>query len=385
MPRRIACALLGCAALAGSSAWGASLLQVYDPAAAPMESGALVLHAGAFAADDMVPLRRVTSSTWPADYRTRAGTNVALADARVDLGAVDHGVQVGVFYRQDWLARANRDTVDAYVLNQRDALASQDRSYVLDERLRGFAARGVRVGYSRALALAGGGLRVGASLSLLQATRLLDDTAQGALLTAGGSGTLSGQRTRWDSAAQPVASSSSFNAFVPPAAQGVPTGQGWGVDLGADWRRGRYALRVAADDLGARIHWSSMPMIVQDIAGLSVPYTDPTGSPAVSGVNVYRPYTLRLDPKYHAAASVALARATVVASVDAQAGCVLPQLALRGAVAPGWDGEIGYESRFGSVGVALRHQHFELALRSDRLALSDSRALGLSVDWSARF
>ena len=331
MPRRIACALLGCAALAGSSAWGGSLLQVYDPAAAPMESGALVLHAGAFAADDMVPLRRVTSSTWPADYRTRAGTNVALADARVDLGAVDHGVQVGVFYRQDWLVRANRDTVDAYVLNQRDALASQDRSYVLDERLRGFAARGVRVGYSRALTLAGGGLRVGASLSLLQATRLLDDTAQGSLVSSGGGGTLSGQRTRWDSAAQPVAASSSFNAFVPPAAQGVPTGQGWGVDLGADWRRGRYALRVAADDLGARIRWSSMPMIVQDIAGLSVPYTNPTGSPAVSGVNVYRPYTLRLDPKYHAAASVAL------------------------------------------------------ALRSDRLALSDSRALGLSVDWSERF
>ena len=385
MPRRIARALLCCAAAAGSPAWGSSLLQVFDPAAAPDAPHAVVLHAGAFAADDMVPLRQFASSNWPADYRTRAGTNLALADARVDFGAVTHGVEVGVFYRQDWLAHANRDTVDAYVLNQRDALASQNRSYAIDYRLRGFSARGVRVGYGGGVALAGGALRVGASLSLLRATRLLDDSAQGALSTAAGSGSLSGQRTRWDSAAQPVATSSSFNAFIPPYAQGVPVGQGWGVDLGADWSRGRVTLSFAADDLGARIRWSNMPLIVQDVAGLSVPYANPRGNPSVSGVNLYRPYTLRLDPKYRAVASVALARVTLVASAEEQAGYVLPQLALRGAIARGWDGEISYESRFSSVGVALRHGAFALALRSDRLNPSDSRALGLSLDWSARF
>ncbi len=385
MSRRIASVLLCCAAVAGSSAWGNSLLQVFDPAAVPEAPGALVLHAGAFAADDMVPLRQVASSNWPTDYRTRAGADLALAAARVDLGAVNHGVEVGVFYRQDWLGIANRDTVDAYVLNQHDQLASQNRNYLLDYQLRGFTAHGVRIGYAHALTLAGGGLRLGASLSLLRASRLLDDTVQGTLSTAGGGGSLNGLRTRWDSAAQPVATSSSFNAFIPPAVQGVPSGQGWGIDLGADWRRGRYAVRFAADDLGARIHWSSMPLIVQDVAGLSVPYTNPGSNPAISGVNGYRSYTLRLTPMYHVAASVALARCTVVASADAQAGYLLPQFALRSHLGSGWDGEVSYETRFGSVGVALRHGRFSLALRSDSTALSGSRALGLGVDWNAAF
>ena len=151
------------------TAFAQDLLMVADPAQAVRPGLELKLRGDLFAANDTVPVSKFGNKLWPTDYRTRDGTNRAIGMWRWDVGGNERGWSMGYFRRQDWLLRANRDTVDAYALNQRGQLLAANRRYDLDYALRGFDADGVRLGRSWSLALDGGsGVVWGASASLLR-------------------------------------------------------------------------------------------------------------------------------------------------------------------------------------------------------------------------
>jgi hypothetical protein len=392
MARRARCSkrLVGAAALLlGRAAMAQDVLTIWNPALLPAGGSALQFSASAFAADDMVPVRDIGDARWPADARVTSATERMVGSLRVDAGASDaDGWNAGLFYRQDWSGHATPDTVSAYVRNQYDQLGTQTRGYALDYSLTGFAADGVRVGHSWNWEAAGASqFAFGVSAELMRGVSLRSDSMQGTLQTALGAGSLSGSRTDFDTGLAAVQTGASFNDFVPSAAQAVADGTGWGLDLGATWiAAGGFRIAFAANDLGARLHWNNVPMIATVATHLSYPYLTPQRTPAVQGLDAYAPVTLRLQAKYMLEADLP-PQAGIVGSarLEAQGGVVYPQLGLDWEFAPRWNCGIDYDTRFGALGVDLRHGGFSFGLSTQSANLAQSRAVGAELGYTLRF
>ncbi len=363
-----------------SPAWGQGLLAISNPAHPPGMKLDLELTAQAFVGNDMVPVHEVDRDPWPADYRSRPGANLGLGMLRLDVGGSERGWNLGWFHRQDWLLKSNRDTVDAYVLNQRGQLTGQGRRFDLDYSVRGFAADGLRLGYSGTWTLKpGSGLIWGLSASLLRGRDVHLEEAKGELLSLAGSGSLNGSRRLHNTRLKPVANATGFNDFGPPSPMSVPDGWGWGLDAGLTWYATNGAvLSLAVNDLAGRIEWDRVPLIEEQVNNLTDPYI-PGGSAAVTGRNVYAPLSLELKPKFLLEGVYPIGRASLSARLEGLDGEWFPQLGLGYALWTNWRVGMEYDTRFGSLAVNLRHRNYFLELRSQDLDWHASRALGAAA------
>ena len=363
-------------------AWGLDLLMVDSPARLARPANAFDYTGAVFAGNDMVLVSHFSDDRWPANYRARSGTNLAVANMRVTLGERRGDWSVGYFYRQDWQLKANRDTVDAHYLDQAGQLVSQARGFDLDYSLRGFAADGLRLGLSKAFAAAGGGEWTwGVAASLLHGYDVRVETARGNLLTTLGSATLVGNRQLFNTRLHAVPPSNSFNAFTPAENQDVSAGWGYALDFGLAWQLQNGArLDFAVNDLLGRIKWNRVPLIEQTINGdLAGGSLVPRMTASISGGNRYQSLNLNLKPKLRIEGGYPLGNTTLTAGAEAVDGQWFPQLAASYRVGSRWRLGLGYETRFGSVQISLRHPNYFLALSSQNLKLNESRALGLSM------
>lgn len=374
--------LLALACVGANPALGQGMLMVDNPALPSGEANAAVFSGGVFAANDMVPVSRFDDDPWPADYRAREGANLALGNLRLAFGARRGDWSVGYFYRQDWLLQASRDTVDAHYLDQTSQLSSGARTFDLDYTLRGFAADGLRLAFSRANAMADGGeWRWGVAASLLHGYDVRLEEAEGDLRTTVGTATLVGNRELFNTRLRAVQPAASFNAFTPAGTQDVSAGWGYSLDLGVAWRfRNGAHLALAVNDLLGQLKWDRVPLITQNINGTFAGNTFNSGASAIiSGVNRYQSLTLDLKPKLRAEADYPLGDTTLLARVEGVDGQVFPQIGVSHLVGSKWRVGLDYETRFGSAEISLRHANYYLALSSQSLKLNESRALGISA------
>jgi hypothetical protein len=378
--------LLACAGI--KPALGLDMLMLDNPARLVRQANHFDFSGGVFAANDMVPVDQFGDDPWPADYRARAGTNLAVANMRAGFGVSRGDWSVGYFYRQDWLLKASRDTVDAHYLDQSDQLTSGARAFDLDYSLRGFSADGLRLAFSRANATADGGeWRWGVAASLMHGYDVRLEQAQGNLLTTVGSATLVGNRELFNTRLRAVPAAASFNAFSPGLARDVPAGWGYSLDLGVTWRFSNGAnLALAVNDVLGQIKWERVPLITQNINGTFAGNTFNSGASAIiSGVNRYQSLTLDLKPKLRIEADYPLGETTLLARVDGVDGQWFPQVGISHAIASKWRVGLDYETRFGTAEISLRHANYYLALSSQSLKLNESRALGIAAGLSYAF
>jgi hypothetical protein len=363
-------------------AWSQGVLTVNNPAQAAGEPNGMQFQGAAFAANDMVPLNRFEDDPWPANYRTRAGSNLGVVNARIEMSANRGDWSLGYFHRQDWLLRGSRDSIDAHVLDQNGQLTSQVRTFDLDYAIQGYAADGLRLAFSRELTRAQGDvLRWGAAVSLLRGLDVRKEQAQGNLISTVGSAALIGNRYLFDSQLNAVPASSSFNAFTPGPARDVSVGLGYALDLGLSWNFPNGAsLDLAVNDLFGRIKWNRVPSIEQKIDGAFVGNTFNSGVAAIiSGSNSYQALNLALKPKLSLSGAYPMGDIALRARVDGIDGLWFPQLGAEYGIAPNWRLGLDYETRFGSTQISLRHAKYFMSLSTDKLKLSESRALGFAA------
>ncbi|MDP1905733.1 MAG: hypothetical protein Q8M09_16055 [Pseudomonadota bacterium] len=380
--------LLALACVGVNPVLGQGMLMVDNPALPSGEANAITFSGGIFAANDMVPVSHFGDAPWPADYRTREGTNLAVGNMRAAFGTRRGDWSVGYFYRQDWLLKASRDTVDAHYLDQTNQLTSGARAFDLDYSLQGFSADGLRLAFSRANATADGGeWRWGVAASLMHGYDVRLEQAQGNLLTTVGSATLVGNRELFNTRLRAVPAAASFNAFSPGPAQDVPAGWGYSLDLGLsrNFRNGAN-LALAVNDVLGQIKWDRVPLITQNINGTFAGNTFNSGASAiVSGVNRYQSLTLDLKPKLRIEADYPLGETTLLARVEGVDGQWFPQVGISHAIASKWRVGLDYETRFGAAEISLRHANYYLALSSQSLKLNESQALGIAAGLSYAF
>lgn len=358
-----------------------------NPALAPLPDREMQFFLGAYAGNDMMPVDKLATENWPTDYRTRSGSNLGIGTLRVEASAREHHWSVGYFYRQDWLLEGNRDTVDAFYLDQRNDLTSAARTYDLNYSLRGYAADGLRLGYSDSLALRSGrSLTWGISASLLHGRSVRQDNVRGQLVSQIGSGTLNGNRSYFDSQLRAITDASGFNDFAPPAPMESARGWGYGLDIGLSWQGSEgAALGLIINDLAGRIEWDRVPLIEQTVSNLNDPFVYGSAGSAISGRNSYTSLTFRLKPKTLLSGAYPLGRSILSANLEGTDGHWFPRLGVSYPVSEKSRIGLDYDTRFGSVSLSLRGRYYFLSVATQDPDFSASRAVGMNVGLSMRF
>lgn len=364
-------------ALCAPLAWADGLLALDNPA---KNGAATAAYAGAeaFEGNDQVAMRQY-GKDWKGDYTPRADHNIGLLTARAEAGVQWDGYRLGTLYRAIGLAQANRDTADLLRQYKTDSGYDSGRSYLVDARVGGFEADGVRLGKRFALEAAGGWqIDWGGAGALLRGRRVRVDTAGGQVVA---------QDTRdvnagaiWSSTDSRT-DTSGAGAFNPPyGARPAWSGQGFAVDTGIVLRRqDGLTLEAAVNDLAGRMSWKNLPLHVINYNSANK-YYDADGTvhfnALASARSGYLDLSQRLAPKVWLAAGYPLGAFDLQATGSFTRGYWFPELGAIWRIAPQWRLGGGYDVHFKTVALTLRHRWFYAGLRTANLDLTQARAYG---------
>lgn len=344
------------------------LLSAGNPALAGTARAAYV-DGQAFFASDIVPLSQANKD-WSQGYRPREGKNLALISTRIETGLQWQGFRLGYLSRNEWIATANRDSLDIVRADRQTASYDNGRNYTLDYRLRGFTADGARLTKSFSNDLKSGWtLGWGAAASVLRGRRVRSEDINGSATATGGrnfTATVDWTRdySHTDTAAEGYAA-----AFL----AGNPTGQGYSTDFGIRLARGDgLRLEWTATDAFARMSWHDIPE--RTLSGTNLP------GAALPGGHKWRVELAQSLPVKNALSLSIPTRFGEVELADTYLqGIHLPRIGLSKRLNADWAARLDYDTRFSSVGFGLSYRWLQMSLRSDAFSLNQARAFGLGI------
>jgi hypothetical protein len=335
----------------------------------------------AFEGNDSVAMRQYTGK-WQGDYTPHSGDNLGLLFARAETGAQWNGFRLGALYRAEAIIKASPDTSDLVWQYHNSSGYDTGRTYQVNYRIEGFEANGARLSKSFQSALGNAWqLSWGAGMSLLNGKQIKVETMTGQVVTLSSTdfnadviqnSTYSGLDT------------SGAGKFNPPfGMRPSVSGQGYALDLGLTLRRqDGLRLEAAVNDLAASIRWKNLPNYAANYNS-ATKYFDTSGyvhfNPTATAQSSYQDLTQTLDPKLWLAAAYPVAGFEAQLATSYTQGEWFPEMGLAYAINPQWRINTSYDTRFGTVQIGLHHTWFDLSLRSDKLALNQAKAYGLSA------
>lgn len=331
-----------------------------------------------FEAVDATPVREF-SDDWRR-YAPRAGHNVALQSARIELGASRERWELAASVRADILIGAPRSTWDAVHVYKQRQTPADGSEYTLDAGSTGVIWVGLRGAHSWVLRPgADHGLQFTGALTLLSARRVQQINATGTVRFDAVDG------YGFDVQAQRQDSYKQFGGYGRKEA----SGSGYTVDLGLLWQPTPSTfVNLSAVDLVSRVR-------VNEVSTQQATVSSSTSSVDGNGYLNYRPLVSghyasidvdrTLSRKWAASVGTRLdglgaqvlagARWERVGRLDLPAvWAVLP-------VVPGLLLQLDAELRFRSIGVGLVSRHGSLMLRTRSMKVAQSEVLG----WQASF
>lgn len=339
-----------------------------------------------FVATDHVPISSFDDDPWPNNYRARSGNNISVLSGRASVGGTLSAFSIDYLVRSDWLLRAGGDTAHFLYLAQTDQLITSGRNLAVDYDFLGVDLDGLRLGFAVPISdrLWGGTTRLGIAGNYLRGLRLRSERARASYRSDGTSASLNGQRELWSSELKPTGSNGSISDFLPYREQPVPSrGEGYSFDFGVTHRtEGGITLAVSANDIGGVLNWKGVPHISQNISINNVSTTDYTASaiPAVSGYNDYRDLRQKLPTKYKAALSVpTVLDLNAFGEITNVNGTSFPIAGVS------WTPQndrllfVSIDTRWKSISLGGRWKSLTMGVRSDKLDISNARAIGLQL------
>lgn len=362
--------LLFCTALGGLPlpVLAADLMSAPNPAVVGAARAAYA-EGQAFFASDIVPLSQANKD-WSQGYRPRAGNNLALISTRVETGMQWQGFRLGYISRNEWIASANRDSLDIIRADRQDANYDTGRNYALDYRLRGFAADGARLSKSFESQLGSGWtLGWGAAASVLRGRRMRSEDISGSATATGGRDfTASVDWTRDYSHTDTAA-----EGYVAAFRDGDPRGQGYAADFGISLvREDGLRLEWVATDVLGHMNWHDIPE--KTLSGTNLP------GALLPGGRKWRVALAQTLPVKHA---LSLFVPTSVATIELADTYVqnthFPRIGISKRFDADWAARLDYDTYFSSVGFGVSYRWLQMSLRSDAFNLNKARAFGLGL------
>ena len=346
------------------------LISAENPARIPSAAG-LYFSGQAFFGNDVVPLRQINKD-WRDNYAPAAGKNLALIASRVESGVAWQGFRLGLLSRNEWLAIANRDTLDIIRADRQKAAYDTGRTYDLDYRLKGFAANGLRLSKAIAYPLPHRWqVSWGGAISLLRGQRIRHEDIAGSATAIGGR-TYVANFIDWKRDYSHT--NTSAEGFVAPYLDGAPSGAGYSIDLGLSLER-QDGLRVewTVSDAISRIHWREIPE--KTLVGSSLP------TAALPSGRMWRVELNQHIPVKH---KLSLTIPTAIGALELADTLVerqhLPEISLSTRMGNDWQARVAYDTHFSTLGLDLSYRWLHLRWRSDALAWNKMRAFGFGID-----
>jgi hypothetical protein len=359
-----------CATLVGlcSPVLAAELVSAENPARAGA-ARAVYAEGQAFFANDFVPLSQANKD-WSWGYSPRDGKNLALISTRVETGAQWQGFRLGYISRNEWIATANRDSLDIVRADRQNVNYDNGRIYSVDYRLRGFAADGARLAKSFSNDLGSGWtLGWGGAASALRSRRVRSEDITGSATATGDRNfTASVDWTRDYSHTDTVA-----EGYVATFRDGSPAGQGYSADLGISLvRQDGLRLEWITTDAFGRMSWRDIPE--KTLSGTNLP-----GAALPGG----RKWRVDLTQSLPVKQALSLSLPTSVVDFELAdtffQGIHLPRIGLSKRLNADWAARLDYDVRFATAGIGLSYRWLYLNLRSDSLSLNKARAFGFGL------
>jgi hypothetical protein len=325
-------------------------------------------YAHGVAASTFVPLRNAANDRWDG-YTPAAGNNFELVTARIGVNASQGGWNVGALYRQDWFAQVHRDTLDLYLSQKPGYALPANTAYTVDYALQGFEARGISLGKSFRVQESGHVVKWGVNATLLDAQRLKIQQASGTGATDATSAvTLTGNTFNDD-----TTTNTTTQTFNTGLRNQTPTGSGYSVDVGLHYESASgVQVQWTVTDAFSEIAWQQVPEVT--LAGTST-----FNGSFPGGRKVLLNFVQTLTPKHSLSVSVPFNGFAVEVSDNVQGPMSIVSLGLQHRAWRGVEVTYDYDFTFHTVGIALRHAAFALALRADTLNLDAAKALMLSA------
>ncbi len=352
----------------------AEVLHFFDPAGSG--SSAHTFYAGGswFTANDPVSLRQLFKK-WKGSYHPRNGDNIALQDARLDLGVrFGENYYAGYFSRYNAFIRTNRDFTDFYHTVKNKLPFDSTRTYRLKLEIEGIKENGVIFSSSGILFEDDDSkLEAGAALSLSLANAMQD-------------GTIDGTAQIEDRKTYTITARSRYyytHNYLYHLDTEDADGFGLGTDFALSWYLKAYRLtaKLVVNDLFSRVYWHDLPYSFVNIATENKSY-DADGyvhyTPTINGLEKYVNFTQKIEPRYQL-----VMMKNFMSGLRLSAGTGYAYKTLFPFVRVGsqfWEDHylgVTYESRFQSFGVEYSNQNFFLGLSAD--ALHEVSALGLNA------
>ena len=310
-------------------------------------------------------------------------SNIAIVFARAEAGVQWQGWGLSTLQRGEALMYANRDTVNLAQQYTNTSGYDSNRTYNLDYRIRGFTASGLKL--SKSLSLTMGApwkLQTGVGLSVLRGSQIKQETITGQIVAT--------SSTDFDGSAQQNISNSGINTndpnvFNAPFGKQRPfSGEGYALDAGLILKHEPTGtlLEFAIADLAGAMDWFNVPNYDATL-NTATKYFDANGyanfNPSASSISSYRNIRQTLDPKIRIAATYPLGRWQLQAAAEHTQGYNFMQTGVGYQLSENWLMQAEYDWHFSSIGVGVKHRHFELMLRSDSPQTDTAKALGLSA------
>jgi hypothetical protein len=323
----------------------------------------------AFFGSDVVPLVQANKD-WSQGYSPRAGEDYALISTRVETGVQWNGFRLGYIERNDWIASANRDTLDIYRASKQNLDYDNGRNYLLDYHLRGFAADGLRLTKSFSHKLESDWtVAWGVAASVLHGRKVRSEDISGSATGTGGQNyTASVDWTRDYSGTDTVA-----EGFPPAFQSGSPSGEGYAADFGItlDHKDGLHVEWIASDIIG-RMNWHDIPE--RTLSGSNLP------GAALPGGRKWRvDLAQNIPTKQALSVSIPTRIADIELGDTRIQGLNLLRVGLAKRLGEDWTTRLDYDFHFSTVGLGVSYRWLYFNVRSDSLNANKARAFGLAL------
>lgn len=304
-----------------------------------------------------------------ARYSPTDGKNMAMVQTRISTGFTVSGYQISGLYRQDWMGQTTKDTLLVYRAAQGAQGLSTGVTYPLQYQLSGFEAQGLSLGKSMQTGSGDWNLRMGAQASLLQGTKVKLQTASGqAVVNSAPTISVDGCTSNTYSGTD-----TSANGFVPQYRNGTPSGSGYSVDIGLTLSHSNgFMLQWVVADATSNMAWKDIPVVT--LSGPSV-----YGGQFPQGRKYLASFEQALPMKNMVAVTMpfrgfqAILTNTHIENLD------FPTVGISRVTESGKVVGIDYDTVFNTMGLQLSTQIITLALRTNTLDLSNTKAAAFSM------
>lgn len=329
-----------------------------------------------FAAYDAIAVHNFDSD-WSAGYSPRRGRNLFVLRNRVEFGVSKGNWQLGIEYRQQGVLDASQDTVEFYHLYKQREHPQQARGFDINSQFSAWSAIGFRLAHTFALF----GSRNNSPLLMLSGTyygrpRVREVAIQGQVQYQ--------DNDVYSFNAEMLESNTRYRyPFMPDAPQ---TGSGASVSLALAWPlTEQLSTRLTINDLWSRMRWSNVASKQEQLGSQASSYDK-------DGYVNYRPLLTGQDSLVNLQRGIGASGAVSVSyrfglwsastGLDYLEGETVPIVSAR--YQSSWGNiSASYEHRFGTIGLGYDAGPVRVHLRSNRLDLTQAKALGVdaSVNW----